>query len=234
MIYIFHFSEFKRLNNAASQAGVNSDAPRNHPMKNMEEMFSDVVMDPASVSNFTTPAIGNSFRLKRNSKKEPSLKRTREINDSSDDTFILDNDEIETLTDVVNDAQSLTPPPSPRKKKFQEKHGRAGNERKRLFHDNDDQDSDDPPKITQDCFSEDQIREIKERSIEPTIALKKNSSGSSTTTNTNTGTKYKKIESDAGRCMYAFYNQKNEDRLASFKPVLITVGPPHLAKNLFV
>ena len=201
-------------------------------MKNMEEMFSDVVMDPASVSNFTTPARGNSFRLKRNSKKEPSLKRTREINDSSDDTFILDNDEIETLTDVVNDAQSLTPPPSPRKKKFQEKHGRAGNERKRLFHDNDDQDSDDPPKITQDCFSEDQIREIKERSIEPTIALKKNSSGSSTTTNTNTGTKYKKIESDAGRCMYAFYNQTNEDRLASFKPVWINVGPPHLAKEL--
>ena len=201
-------------------------------MKNMEEMFSDVVMDPASVSNFTTPARGNSFRLKRNSKKEPSLKRTREINDSSDDTFILDNDEIETLTDVVNDAQSLTPPPSPRKKKFQEKHGRAGNERKRLFHDNDDQDSDDPPKITQDCFSEDQIREIKERSIEPTIASKKNSSGSSTTTNTNTGTKYKKIESDAGRCMYAFYNQTNEDRLASFKPVWINVGPPHLAKEL--
>ena len=201
-------------------------------MKNMEEMFSDVVMDPASVSNFTTPAIGNSFRLKRNSKKEPSLKRTREINDSSDDTFILDNDEIETLTDVVNDAQSLTPPPSPRKKKFQEKHGRAGNERKRLFHDNDDQDSDDPPKITQDCFSEDQIREIKERSIESTIASKKNSSGSSTSANTNTGTKYKKIESDAGRCMYAFYNQTNEDRLASFKPVWINVGPPHLAKEL--
>ena len=230
MIYIFHFSEFKRLKNAASQVGVNSDAPRNHSMKNMEEMFSDVVMDPASVSNFTTPARGNSFRLKRNSKKEPSLKRTRDINDSSDDTFILDNDEIETLTDVVNDDQSLTPPPSPRKKKFQEKHGRAGNKRKRLFHDTDDQDSYDPPKITQDCFSEDQIREIKERSIEPTIASKKNSSGSSTTTNTYTGTKYKKIESDAGRCMYAFYNQTNEERLASFKPVWINVGPPHLAK----
>ena len=227
-----HFSEFKRLKNAASQAGVNSDAPKNNPMKNMEEMFSNVVMDPTNESNFTTPARGNSFRLKRNNKTEPGLKRTREIDDGTDDTFILDNDEIETLTDVGNDAQSLTPPPSPRKKKFQEKHGRDGNERKRLFHDNEDQDSDDPPKITQDCFSEDQIREIKERSIEPTIASKKNSSGSSTTTNTNTGTKYKKIESDAGRCMYAFYNQTNEDRLASFKPVWINVGPPHLAKEL--
>ena len=162
MIYIFHFSEFKRLKNAASQAGVNSDAPRNHPMKNMEEMFSDVVMDPTNVSNFTTPARGNSFRLKRNNKTEPSLKRTREINDSSDDTFILDNDEIETLTDVVNDAQSLTPPPSPRKKTFQEKkHGRAGNERKRVFHDNDDQDSDDPPKITQDCSLKTRLRKLK-------------------------------------------------------------------------
>ena len=200
-------------------------------MKNMEEMFSDIVMDPTNVSNFTTPARGNSFRLKRNKRAEPSLKRTREINNSSDDTFILDNEEIEALTDVVSDAQSLTPPPSPRKKKFQEKHGRVGNERKRLFHDNEDQDSVDPPKITQECFSEDQIKEIKERSIEPTIASKKNSSGS-TTTNTNPGTKYKKIESDTGRCMYAFYSQTNEDRLASFKPVWINVGPPHLAREL--
>ena len=200
-------------------------------MKNMEEMFSDIVMDPTNVSNFTTPVQGNSFRLKRNKRTEPSLKRTREINNSSDDTFILDNEEIEALTDVVSDAQSLTPPPSPRKKKFQEKHDRVGNERKRLFHDNEDQDSVDPPKITQECFSEDQIKEIKERSIEPTIASKKNSSGS-TTTNTNPGTKYKKIESDTGRCMYAFYSQTNEDRLASFKPVWINVGPPHLAKEL--
>ena len=200
-------------------------------MKNMEEMFSDIVMDPTNVSNFTTPTRGNSFRLKRNKRAEPSLKRTREINNSSDDTLILDNEEIEALADVVSDAQSLTPPPSPRKKKFQEKHDRVGNVRKRLFHDNEDQDSVDPPKITQECFSEDQIKEIKERSIEPTIASKKNSSGS-TTTNTNPGTKYKKIESDTGRCMYAFYSQTNEDRLASFKPVWINVGPPHLAKEL--
>ena len=87
-------------------------------MKNMEDMFSDIVMDPTNVSNFTTPAQGNSFRLKRDKRSEPGLKRTREINDSSDDTFILDNDEIEALADVVNDAQSLTPPPSPRKKSF--------------------------------------------------------------------------------------------------------------------
>ena len=60
------------------------------------------------------------------------------------------------------------------------------------------QDSVDPPKITQDCFSEDQIREIKKRSIEPAIASKKNSSGGSTTANTITGSKYKKIESDTG------------------------------------
>ena len=212
--------------------GVNSDHPGNHPMKNVEEMFSDIVVDPTNASNFTTPAQGNSFRLKRNKRTESCLKRTREINNSSDDTFILDNDEIEALADVVSDAQSLTPPPSPRKKKFQEKHGRPGNERQRLFHDDDDQDSVDPPKITQDCFSEDQIREIKERSIEPAIASKKNSSGGSTTANTITGSKYKKIESDTGRCMYAFYNQTNEDRLASFKPVWINVGPPHLAKEL--
>ena len=121
----------------------------------------------------------------------------------------------------------MTPPRSPREQNFQEKRVRAGNERKRLFLDDDDADSVDPPKITQDCFSEGQIREIEERSTEPTIASKKNNSGSSTTT---TGTKYKKIESDAGRCMYAFYNQTNEDRLASFKPVWINVGPPHLAK----
>ena len=28
------------------------------------------------------------------------------------------------------------------------------------------------------------------------------------------------------------YNQTNEDKLASFKPVWINVGPPHLAKEL--
>ena len=97
-----------------------------------------------------------------------------------------------------------------------------------MFHDEDEVDTSEPSKITQDIFSDGQIQEIEGRSMESMIIPRKNVSISSNSS----GTKYKKIETDAGRCMFAYYNQTNEDKLASFKPVWINVGPPHLAKEL--
>ena len=166
--------------------------------------------------------------MKREEKPLPSLHRTNEI-DTSDDTFVLDKEDITALEDVVSDAQYLTPPPSPpRKQKVSEKRTRPSNERKRLFHDEDEMDTSEPSKITQDIFSDGQIQEIEGRSTESMMIPRKNVSISSNSS----GTKYKKIETDASRCMFAYYNQTNEDKLASFKPVWINVGPPHLAKEL--
>ena len=163
--------------------------------------------------------------MKREEKPLPSLHRTNEI-DTSDDTFVLDKEDIATLEDVVSDAQHLTPPPSPpRKQKVSEKRTRPSNERKRLFHDEDEMDTSEPSKITQDIFSDGQIQEIEGRSMESMMIPRKNVSISSN----GSETKYKKIETDPGRCMFAYYNQTNEDKLASFKPVWINVEPPHLA-----
>ena len=166
--------------------------------------------------------------MKRDEKPLSSLHRTNEI-DTSDDTFVLDNEDLAVLEDAISDAQHLTPPPSPpRKQKVSEKRTRPSNERKRLFHDEDEIDTSEPSKITQDIFSDGQIQEIEGRSTGSVTIPRKNVPISSNSS----GSKYKKIETDAGRCMFAYYNQTNEDKLASFKPVWINVGPPHLAKEL--
>ena len=58
--------------------------------------------------------------MKRDEKPVSSLHRTNEI-DTSDDTFVLDNEDIAVLEDAISDAQHLTPPPSPpRKQKVSE------------------------------------------------------------------------------------------------------------------
>ena len=98
--------------------------------------------------------------MKRDEKPLSSLHRTNEI-DTSDDTFVLDNEDLAVLEDAISDAQHLTPPPSPpRKQKVSEKRTRPSNERKRLFHDEDEVDTSEPSKITQDIFSDGQIQEI--------------------------------------------------------------------------
>ena len=59
--------------------------------------------------------------MKRDDKPLNSLHRTNEI-DTSDDTFVLDNEDIAVLEDAISDAQHLTPPPSPpRKQKVSKK-----------------------------------------------------------------------------------------------------------------
>ena len=57
------------------------------------------------------------------------------------------------LEGAIDDAKHLTSPPSPpRKQKVSEKRTRPSNERKRLFHDEDEMDTSEPSKITQDIL----------------------------------------------------------------------------------
>ena len=90
--------------------------------------------------------------MKRDEKPLPSLHRTNEI-DTSDDTFVLDKEDIAALEDVVSDAQHLTPPPSPpRKQKVSEKRTRPSNEGKRLLHDEGEVDKFEPSKLLKIFF----------------------------------------------------------------------------------
>ena len=60
------------------------------------------------------------------------------------------------------------------------------------------------------------------------VECKKNTSDGSA----ESGVKYKKIETDVGRCLYTIYTQTNEDNLASFNPVWVNVGAQDKAKEL--
>ena len=44
--------------------------------------------------------------------------------------------------------------------------------------------------------------------------------------------KYKKVEGDIGRCMFAFFCQNHEDKLANFTPCWMNIGQPDIAKEM--
>ena len=144
---------------------------------------------------------------------------------------------IRTIRILKNKTLRIWPPPSPppRKKKLLEKRIRGVHEKKRLFHDDEYEDEEDEDenvktgKIIQEEFSENQIREIEK---ECATDAKSNETKNFTSLSYEGPAKYKKVEADVGRCMFAYYTQTNEDKLASFNPIWVNVGPPNVAKEM--
>ena len=173
-----------------------------------------------------SPAESHSFRMKR-VVGTPTIKAKRLARSDTPDTVIMESDDLEI---GKHDSQTFTPPMSPvsRKKELLEKRIEA----RRLFHGDeyDDDDKSGNGKITQSIFSKEQIKEIETECTKEnkTVECKKNASDDSA----ESGIKYKKIETDVGRCLYAIYTQTNEDKLASFNPVWVNVGAPDKAKEL--
>ena len=221
------FIEYKRRKSSNSQGSARPKSAQELLNKRREGCLPDSSSKQDEMI-LMTPATSNSFRIKRDEMTKDKIKKpiTRA---ETPDTLILDPEDDDL---IKQDAQSLTPPPSPpRKKRLLEQRIRNDHEKKRLFQEEEYglEEDDVDGKITQNVFSDDQIKEIKSNAeLTTRKEEKKNDCGSSV----DLGGKYKKIETETGRCMYAYFTQTNEDKLASFNPIWVNVGPPNLAKEM--
>ena len=232
LVFFHVFIEYKRRKSSTSQASIKPKIARDIKSSKIDSssVESTSVREDAAL---LSPALSHSFRIKRDG--EPTVKTKRAISRvETSDTLIVDSDDQDF---EKQDAQNLTPPPSPppRKKKLLEKRIRGVHEKKRLFHDDEYEDEEDEDenvktgKIIQEEFSENQIREIEK---ECATDAKSNETKNFTSLSYEGPAKYKKVEADVGRCMFAYYTQTNEDKLASFNPIWVNVGPPNVAKEM--
>lgn len=141
----------------------------------------------------------------RDKRSKNFLERTREVVDY-DESFIKTKLVDDTNT-MLQDGQRLTPPMSP-KRKLLDQRIRGATQRKRLFQDLEGEDESKLKNLSQDIFRDDQTREIDARNTQANITAKNRNP--SEVDGGNPGKLFKKVDTEVGKCMFAFFTQTNE------------------------
>ena len=156
------------------------------------------------VTDFS-PIAGPSGNLKAREKMQTNfLERANEIS-NYEESFIKTKGQSDEHA-MMQDGQRLTPPQTP-KRKLLDQRITGVPERKRIFHDHDDAGTR-TEKICQEVFNENQVREIEARGTKY--------GGSSRERNPseleggNTGKNFRKVDTEIGKCMFAYFTQTNE------------------------